>query len=277
MSKEKEVSTALEQAKRQKNVCERIEQILKREERLKLEYDVKLRGYNIALAKGLETIGKPPTKQPLELDHNDVFALKLAQEQLLTYKEITDALLTDENAKRTKSVIEAAQRALKVENNPEWESLKDITIKAVSLPPEIHTSNGRLVAFTCRACGGHTILTHGSAIYHCPKCGQKLYNYNTEGIWGNANIVEDAPLIEALQAAKEQERQKDEWEIGKEYDLLIEIPAGGKGTDADPTVMVRRKYRCTLLGIYKRNMLFEYEEHGVRIKKYISNTEICTA
>lgn len=229
-----------------------------------------LNKWQLAKEAGNPVPEHPPEKVRLQLSDNNIRTIKSAKSFIERKRRIQQIVSDSQKGIDLYHKIDAIARLTGFQDDELWNELKEIAIKCVAIEPRLHTNIKGLVAFTCPICDESTLLTHGTAFYHCPKCGQKLFEYDSDH-WNIMQKDEKVALQQNLKTAKDNTKSlydktiAENWHVGSEYDLILSLPeTAGDGIRFRP-----EKHRCTLIGKYPRYLLFEYEVSGVKMRKAV--------
>lgn len=229
-----------------------------------------LNKWQFAKEKGKPVPEHPPEKVKVQLTDNHIQTLKSAKTFIERKWKIHEIVSDNQKGIDLYHKIDAIARLTGFQDDELWNDLKEFAIKCVAIEPRLHNNFKGLVAFTCPTCDESTLLTHGTAFYHCPKCGQKLFEYGSDH-WNVMQKDEEVALKQQLKAAKDNTRAlydktiSENWTVGNEYDLILSLPEkAGDGIRFKP-----ERHRCTLVKKYPRYLLFEYEISGVKMRKAV--------
>lgn len=247
-----------------KKAVERLEDVIKANDRLDRRWRYDTEQHFKKKAQGGIVPAEPPKREFPKLTPVTMMAVRVAKDYMALRVRLQELLTSDKAALEAYRRIDTEEQMADAIDGKFYDTIKEVLLRSVVLPPEIHTNGERMVAFTCPACDGHTILAYGTTFYHCPKCGQRLKDYDTDGMYGaicgedideimgkvERKVKADAALYEGV---------KDNWTIGEEYELMLELPE--KDT-AGGVKFARRRKVCRLLAKYPRYALFEYDGRG---------------
>ena len=163
---------------------ERLEDIINASNRLEKRWTYDTHQYIKKKAQGLPVPKDPPKRECPKLNTMTMMAVRVAKDYMKLRVRLQQILTNDKEALDIYKKLEDQELLSDQQDALYYNTLKELLLRSVVIPPDIHMSNDQIVAFTCPACDGHTILAYGTTFYHCPKCGQRIKEYQSEDIAG---------------------------------------------------------------------------------------------